>query len=70
MSQKTRAGNAIFFHHIYAGFIEQPIHLMLKISTLPSDPHFGGIVISQVDCSMCWILPRFTFNMSCTTGGR
>ena len=42
MSQKTRAGNAIFFHHIYAGFIEQPIHLMLKISTLLSDPHFWG----------------------------
>ena len=24
---------------------------------------FGGIVFSKVDCSMCWLLPWFTFNM-------
>ena len=62
MSQKTRAGNALFFHHVQAGFIEQTIDSMFKISTLTSDPHLGALYSHRLTVP-CWLLLWFTINM-------
>ena len=57
MSQKTRAGNTIFFHHVQVGFIEQTIDSMFKISTLPSYPHLGALYSHRLTAPCAGFFP-------------